>query len=469
MKINSFKAEKVHGYLRYDIEFFNELTFLIGINGSGKTSALKLILGLISPSYQYLNQIDYSFAELVCSSRDNERDIIITARQNSKENTFSIELVSPQNTFEPQSFPRYIRNDEDNFDPDDISLKEQTHKEEFDMLETTKMIRELATPKFLGLDRKIYEGRSIDIRFKNRRMYNHQKNQKRLFDGYTGSSPIDSSLEDVQYMIFEYFRKIAYEQPKISEEFKRKIFELSFKFNDDHILNSIPNDTIALLEKKGKVLTAISDLDLRFLNSSANLFFKKMEELINLNNSIKEIAEKEKDETKKDNTTSQDSFKLLMKWLNNNSQMKRIEEIINFSQTYQEKIAELRSPIKRLETITSNFLKESKKQIIITEDGIIKVKLGNGKLSNVFELSSGEKQIIIMIAHLIFEEDQKPSGIFIIDEPELSLHIAWQEIFVDSITEASPKTQFILATHSPSIISKVNREKYCQDINKLNF
>ena len=96
------------------------------------------------------------------------------------------------------------------------------------------------------------------------------------------------------------------------------------------------------------------------------------------------------------------------------------------------------------------------------------LKLKNNKEANVFELSSGEKQIIIMIAHLIFEEDQKPSGVFIIDEPELSLHIAWQEIFVDSITEASPKTQFILATHSPSIISKVKREQFCQDLNKLN-
>jgi predicted ATP-binding protein involved in virulence len=469
MKINSFKAEKVHGYLSYDIEFFNELTFLIGINGSGKTSALKLILGLISPSYQYLNQIDYKYAELICSSNDNERDIIITARQNSKDNTFSIELKSTQNTFEPQSFPRFIRNDEDNFDPNEISLKEQTHKEEFDTLETTKIIRELATPKFLGLDRKIYEGRFIDIRFKNRRMYNHHQSQKRLFDGYTGSTQIDSSLEDVQYMIFEYFRKIAYEQPKISEEFKRKIFELSFKFNDDHILNSIPNDTVALLDKKGKVLTAISDLDLRFLNNSANLFFKKMEELINLNNKIKDEPKNESDDKNHVNPVDQESFKLLMKWLNNNSQMKRIEEIINFSQTYQEKIAELRSPIKKLENITSNFLKEGKKQIVITEDGTIKVRFRNGKLANVFELSSGEKQIIIMIAHLIFEEDQKPSGIFIIDEPELSLHIAWQEIFVDSITEASPKTQFILATHSPSIISKVNREKFCQDLNKLNY
>ena len=59
MKINSFKAEGVHDYLKFDLTFYPDLTFLIGINGSGKTSALKLILGLTSPAFHYLNQINY--------------------------------------------------------------------------------------------------------------------------------------------------------------------------------------------------------------------------------------------------------------------------------------------------------------------------------------------------------------------------------------------------------------------------
>ena len=69
-----------------------------------------------------------------------------------------------------------------------------------------------------------------------------------------------------------------------------------------------------------------------------------------------------------------------------------------------------------------------------------------------------------MIAHLIFYEDRKQPGVFIIDEPELSLHLAWQEIFVKSIQQASPKTQFILATHSPSIIGSIDSEVFCQDL-----
>jgi predicted ATP-dependent endonuclease of OLD family len=323
----------------------------------------------------------------------------------------------------------------------------------------------LATPKFLGLDRKIYEGRNIDLQMKRNRMYLFQKNRRRTSNNIGGFTAIDSSLEDVQFLIFDYFRKIAQQQPKISEEFKRKIFELSFKYNEDTKIVSEPIKIDALLDKKEKVIAAIKSLDLNFLDYSAKRFFDKMEQLITL----KAKSEEQINSDKEDKHLLDNNMNLIIQWVNNSSQMKRIEEIIDFSQTYQEKIAELRSPIKRLESITSNFLKEGKKSIEIAEDGEIKVKLNNRTYANVFELSSGEKQIIIMIAHLIFEEDQKPSGVFIIDEPELSLHIAWQEIFIDSITEASPKTQFILATHSPSIISKVSREQYCQDLNKLNY
>lgn len=466
MKINYFKASKVHGYLNYDIKFFPELTFLIGINGSGKTSALKLILGLISPSYQYLNQIDYDYAELICSSGEDEKDIIIHAKQNKKDNTFTITLNSNIYKDFEQSFPRYTRNNDVIADTEEFSIKERSLKEQFDSTEITKAIREFATPKFLGLDRKIYEGRNIDLQMKRNRLYLFQKNRRRNSNGIGGFTAIDSSLEDVQFLIFDYFRKIAQQQPKISEEFKRKIFDLSFKYNDDTKLISDTIEIEVLIDKKEKVLAAIKSLELHYLNNSAKTFFEKMESLLVL----KENFENKDSIIKKENIELvENEMKIIIQWINNSSQMKRIEEIINFSQTYQEKIAELRSPIKRLENITSNFLKEGKKTLEIAEDGEIKVKLHNKTYANVYELSSGEKQIIIMIAHLIFEEDQKPSGVFIIDEPELSLHIAWQEIFINSITEASPKTQFILATHSPSIISKVSREVFCQDLNKLNY
>jgi len=464
MKINSFKAKGVHDYLNFDIQFFSDLTFLIGINGSGKTSALKLILGLTSPSFNYLNQIDYEYCEVICSTNKEEKDIIIRAEQNKKDSSFILTLTLSNEFFPSEAIPvkRFLRNLDDPYDPEEISLLEQRHKEFFDSLDVTKKIRDLATPKFLGLDRRIYEGRLIDQRYRNKR-FTSPSYRRRNLEKYLETPAIDSSLEEVQTLVFDYIRKISQQQSQFSEDFKQKIFSQSFSFVTDYKPGIIPT-TEKIEERRQEVLNAIENLGIKYLNYSVNSFF---DDILTITKKIESFTEEEKDLTT--NTYNKEYLNILIKWNNNGSQLKRIDDLISYSQEYQKKITELRSPMKRLENITSNFLKEGKKKLLIELDGEIKVELRNKKTANVFELSSGEKQIIIMIAHLIFEEDQKDSGIFIIDEPELSLHIAWQEIFVNSIIQSSPKTQFILATHSPSIIAEVDKEKYCQDLNKLNF
>lgn len=83
---------------------------------------------------------------------------------------------------------------------------------------------------------------------------------------------------------------------------------------------------------------------------------------------------------------------------------------------------------------------------------------------HVEELSSGEKQIITLMAYLAFKVDGRRQRIYIVDEPEVSLHITWQERFVDALLEACPDGQFILATHSPSIIARKERRSMCEDI-----
>ena len=98
------------------------------------------------------------------------------------------------------------------------------------------------------------------------------------------------------------------------------------------------------------------------------------------------------------------------------------------------------------------------------------VEFNNGMSVSVFEISSGEKQILAMIGSLIFYEERyrQELGVFIIDEPEISLHLAWQEIFMKTVTEASPNTQFVIATHSPAIIALYD-EEHCEDLVKSNL
>ena len=69
-------------------------------------------------------------------------------------------------------------------------------------------------------------------------------------------------------------------------------------------------------------------------------------------------------------------------------------------------------------------------------------------------MSSGEKQIIITFASYIFGIEDYASGIYIVDEPEASLHLEWQSMFVESLLKTKKKIQLIFATHSPELIGK---------------
>ncbi len=66
-------------------------------------------------------------------------------------------------------------------------------------------------------------------------------------------------------------------------------------------------------------------------------------------------------------------------------------------------------------------------------------------------LSSGEKQLLqILLEALDAEEDT-----IMIDEPELSMHVDWQQRLVASLRRVNPNCQLLLATHSPEVMADV--------------
>ena len=82
--------------------------------------------------------------------------------------------------------------------------------------------------------------------------------------------------------------------------------------------------------------------------------------------------------------------------------------------------------------------------------------LEDGKLPS--HLSSGQKRLISILSQIF---DSPNGSTILIDEPELSLHIEWQERLVSALTENFLKHKFILATHAPSIV-KFHHEKVIQ-------
>ncbi len=449
MRLQSFVATNVNDYLNFDIDFNPEITFLIGINGSGKTTALKLILGLLSPSFIHLNNIQFDSATIVILSDIRNRRYTISAIR--KENIISLKLKSKK---QPEVENEFAVTDREIGQYENIqevnSEKFTLLLESFSELEVVKEIRELMTPIFLGLDRRIYEGKIVDRhRFHFHNVPRHYKKRRgSTLDG------LNRGLIDVVDMIYDFHRRIGARQPKLTEKFKNKILKSSFGFVESSIFgDNIDLKKSDLTDKRKKVETAIGEIQDVDLKDDIKTFFDKIIDTLERVNNLKG-----------DEKNRKDYLSVLSDWYINSPQIKRIDQIIKYSQEYQRQVSLLKEPVKRLEQIISEFFVESGKKLEVAPDGDLNVTLPNGKPSSVFSLSSGEKQIVIMIAHLIFYEDRKQPGVFIIDEPELSLHLAWQEIFVKSVMKASPKTQFVLATHSPAIIGSKDNEQFCQDL-----
>ncbi len=69
-------------------------------------------------------------------------------------------------------------------------------------------------------------------------------------------------------------------------------------------------------------------------------------------------------------------------------------------------------------------------------------------------LSSGEQHQLVLFYQLLF--DTKENSLVLIDEPEISLHVTWQESFLEDIQRTSQVGQYnvMIATHSPDIIGE---------------
>ena len=74
----------------------------------------------------------------------------------------------------------------------------------------------------------------------------------------------------------------------------------------------------------------------------------------------------------------------------------------------------------------------------------------NGETLTPYQLSSGEKQMLVILLTVLIE-DGEPYAL-IMDEPEVSLHIEWQQCLIALIRKLNPHAQVILSTHSPALI-----------------
>ncbi len=91
------------------------------------------------------------------------------------------------------------------------------------------------------------------------------------------------------------------------------------------------------------------------------------------------------------------------------------------------------------------------KQISVSQEGL-KVSNSDDTALELEMLSSGEQHEIVLLFDLLF--GTKKNSLIMVDEPELSLHVAWQRQMLEDLQEMAELSDFraLLATHSPQII-----------------
>ena len=433
MKLLEFKADGVHGYLDFDIDFRPDVTFLAGLNGCGKTTALNMVMALLTPSIEKLKDIQFHEATLVV---EKSKEIISISCSKLKGD---IRLtVKTDGTLVAQSI---LSNDEVSFLRRDGSLNRNS------INDVVKAIKRLSSPMFLSLDRRfVRSSRDEEL---------SSYHESFVHGGYSRSRVVkDNSLDEIEALIAESLSEAKVRQSAADNKLRNDIILDSLSFVELKGEAVFPdNHTIRQLRiKQNAIKRTFDNLDVPSdeFEERYNDFFDNLENLVRRfeDRGISDLRNKD---FEIDETISQ----IMSNWFVNQHQLKRIDTLFSKVESYQTEKNRIYARLSRFETLVNKFLKETGKVLTTNGKGRMVVKF-SGVEKDLSVLSSGERQILIMLAHLVLNKRLRGDGVFIVDEPELSLHISWQDMFVDAIREASPNLQIVLATHSPSIIGGKN-------------
>lgn len=425
--IENFLKEKKKIVIEFDLK----TNILIGANGCGKTTILKMISSLSTKNLDYFKDIPFTRFSL---KLENGKEYFIEKEKTKVNYLFKENLSSKKKllmTSENKSRDLY-------FDRS-INLYEKYEKYE---------------------ELKIMLGREYNSRY-------DVKQERKKEEIKVDFIPLTRTYhffdeKDYEYLnINELFAQLKEEHmqaisfySKENEKFKDKI--LILPFSDGAKMGTFISNLYAIInftdEEAHKIIDTYQELvDKKEILKIEEQLLKIKEirmEILKKDGELENVTEQELLERVIEDKLSQDMYILLM-------DSPRIEMINSIGKlaaellTKKEKIFE---KFRKIESVLNLFFKESNKTIAISRNGELKILENNRSLDTKY-LSSGEKQLITLFTHIILKTYKEGNKIFMIDEPEVSLHLYWQEKFMDALNKIG-ENQYILATHSPEIIGK---------------
>lgn len=436
MIINRLEIKGLHGIYNYNVAFKEDLTFIYGENGCGKTTILDIVSSIVTG--RLYNLFRYKFAELTLSYRENKREPLNRIRIKSLENSIELSLNGNQMNERieaPRKIGEVYSRDEDDytFDRRFMASYEFPH-----------FLRKTFNYIYLPLSRNSQDGIDIiDMPYRRHRALPFQDKD------FTSKNYLNESLHYVEDIIRTGCIRISSAENRVSEQFKNSIFTSSLKVTNEYsftkLLTSIKSkETLDGIEQNQreyiKTLKSIGEW-----NPETE---KRLEDFFAKYKSAFKNAQQEE---------SAGHPGLSIDLLVMNIEFNRIKDIATQAQMLEKNKERIRTPITSfLSTVNKFFsISEDKKQVVIDNEGRIYIEATSpARRLSLYNLSSGEKQIIIIFACLIFGLPSGQNGIYIIDEPEASLHLAWQKMFVESIQKVNSSIQLVFATHAPEIIGK---------------
>lgn len=405
--MNRIKFTKLFGRFDYDLEMKDGgITIITGPNGFGKSTILRCIEAIqngIEGLVYFINldfeKIEFFFEnQVTIIQKDEEKLYIDKSAINIREMLQKIFRLSYR-------YGPYLRHRNEEIFLDRRTGKAYEIEEILSnsdaisvILDNTIPLNELFSQTVINKLRKIKEKTGNIFFIKEQRLIANKKENRRQEDR------VVNIIEELPEKFKKQIGEISEKYSKVANEFDSTYpYRL---FNEKNGINQ--SEYEKSMKEMKKKFEKLKEYDISEINSNRRLEFRE------------EFAT---------------ALKIYFEDFNN--KYKVYEELINKLDLYVG-IINSRLTFKRIK--------------ISREEGI-EVISDNEKKLKLSELSSGEKQEIVLFYQLIFETPN--NSLLLIDEPEISLHIIWQKIFMNDLQKVVDlkKLNVIVATHSAQIIN----------------
>ncbi|MBV5282066.1 MAG: AAA family ATPase [Paludibacter sp.] len=474
MNIENFKVYGLHGKLNYDIRFENNSLILVAENGSGKTTLVNMFYYFLSRQWRKLNEYQFEKITIRINSKDfsfdkkNFKEILLRDSKMSKRfpsrySRIAEEIISKYNIIELRRNPEVMERIANQYDVPLGLINEiiMMYRDEEHRIEKDNRVQQLE--ELLNLE---FKNTQIVYLPTYRRI---EKDLKNIFPH------LEESMKEYEYkkrrrsLIAEspdYVELVEFGMDDVKERVERRCSELKGYFYNNlsgKITGSYLED---ILNKRYK---SFDSEKIQSFNDDALMYLlKRLDDSIistEGKNELKKFVEKVREEGAigdEDKINAYFVWKLFQIYEEQQNAELDINRFVNICNDY---IKEGKHFHYDNDTFKVDiFLDDELKQTIIPVEKDILEKLKEEKAMIEYkDLSSGEKQIVSLFSHLILS---KKDYFIIIDEPELSLSVPWQERLLPDIINSGGCQGILAVTHSPFIF-KNDMKQYSHSLEEF--